>query len=69
MHRDEKQNKSEAEPQRIKLTARLSFPAYDALTEIQRLHRRKTGRALPLWRVLDAAVIAYAQKQGIRVGK
>jgi hypothetical protein len=52
-------------PQRIKLTARLSLKAYDALAEIQRRHRRKTGSALPLWKILDAAVIAYAKKLGL----
>ena len=64
---DNKQ-KNDALPQQIKLTARLSLPAYDALTEIQRQHRRKTGRAIPLWRILSSAIIAYATKQGITVG-
>jgi len=58
----------ETGPQRIKLTARLTLPACDALVEIQRLHRRKTGRAIRLWKVLDTAVIIYARKQGIAVG-
>ncbi len=66
---DKQQKKPEPEPQRIKLTARLSLPAYDAITEIQRHFRRKTGRALPLWKVLDAAIIAYAKQQGIEIGK
>ena len=65
---DEKQETPETEPQRIKLTARLTLTAYDAIAEIQRRYRRKTGRALPLWKVLDAAIIAYAKKQGVRVG-
>ena len=55
-------------PQRIKLTARLSIPAYDALAQIQHGHRRQTGSALPLWRILDAAILAYAQQQGIKTG-
>ncbi len=66
---DTQPNKPETEPQRIKLTARLTLPAYDAVTEIQRHYRRKTGRALPLWKVLDAAIIAYAKQQGIKVGE
>ena len=66
---DTKSNDSQAVSQRIKLTARLSLPAYDALVEIQRRHRRKTGSALPLWKVLDEAIIAYARKQGIGVGE
>ena len=60
---------SEGKPQRIKLTARLSLSAYDAITEIQRRYRRQTGRALPLWQVLDAAIIAYAKTQGTGVGE
>ena len=57
-----------AELPRIKLTARLTLPAYEALVEIQRRHRSRTGRALPLWKILDAAVIAYAQTFESRVG-
>lgn len=58
-----------AEPQRIKLTARLSPQAYDAICELQHRHRRQTGKALPLWRVLDAAIMAYAQTHRIRAGE
>ena len=66
---DTQRKRPETEPQRIKLTARLTLPAYDAITEIQRRYRRKTGRALSLWKVLDAAIIAYAKELGIRVGE
>ncbi len=41
---------------RIALTARLSLDAYDAITEIQRQYRRKTGRHKCLWEILDAAI-------------
>ena len=54
---------------RVRLTARVTLAAYDAITEIQRRHRRRTGRALRLWEVLDAAIIAYAQGRGIEVGE
>jgi len=54
---------------RVKLTARVTLDAYDAITEIQRRHRRETGRALRLWEVLDAAIVAYAKRQGIKVGE
>ncbi len=64
---DEKRAVPESEPQRIKFTARLSLSAYDAIAEIQRHHRRKTGRALPIWKILDAAILAYARGQGIKV--
>lgn len=66
--RREKHKQAGAE--RIKLgSARVSLTAYDAISEIQRQHRRKTGRHLPLWKILDAAVISYAKRLGIRVGK
>jgi hypothetical protein len=66
---DKQRQKPETGPRRIKLTARLTLPAYDAIAEIQRRYRRKTGRALPLWKVLDAAILAYAQKLGSKVGE
>jgi hypothetical protein len=66
---DTQSKTTEAEPQRIKLTARLSTQAYDAISEIQRQHRHQTGKALPLWRILDAAIIAYAQTHGITAGE
>ena len=54
--------------QRIALTARLSLDAYDAITEIQRQYRRRTGRHICLWEILDAAIIAYAKEQDIDIG-
>ena len=54
-----------AKLQRIAITARLSLDAYDAITEIQRQYRRRTGRHKCLWEILDAAIIAYAKEQGI----
>lgn len=66
-----KQQKNQPDPkeQRVALTARLSLEAYDVITEIQRQHRIRTGRALPIWKVIDAAVKAYAKKQDIPAGK
>ncbi len=61
-----KEKEVEMAPQRIRLTAHLTIPAYDVLSEIQRRHRRETGRALPLWQIIDAAVINYAKREGIR---
>ena len=61
--------KLETEVARVRLTARVTLNAYDAITELQRRHRRKTGRALRLWEILDAAIIAYAQGRGIEVGE
>ena len=63
------QQKPETKVTRVRLTARVTIAAYDAITEIQRRHRRKTGRALRLWKVLDTAIIAYAAQQGISVGE
>ena len=55
--------------QRIPLTARLCLNAYDAITEIQRQYRRRTGRHKCLWEVFDKAVIAYAKQQDIDIGE
>lgn len=65
----EKPKKTETNLKRIALTARLSLNAYDALTEIQRRYRRRTGRHKCLWEVLDEAIIAYANQQGINIGE
>jgi len=65
----QQQKKPETKVSRIRLTARVTLAAYDAITEIQRRYRRKTGRALRLWEVLDAAIIAYGKRQGIEVGE
>jgi len=64
-----KKESLKAEPQPIRLTVRLSTDAYDAIIEIQRRHRRKTGRVLRLWKVLDDAICAYAKTQGIKTGE
>ena len=65
----EQQRMSQTDPQRIRLTAHLTLIAYDALTEIQRRHRIKYGRALPIWKVLDIAIRAYAEGQGIQAAE
>lgn len=57
---DQPQQKEE---KRIALTARLSLRAYDAIMELKRKHRFETGKALPIWKILDEAVIQYAKKQ------
>ena len=64
-----KQNKTGSGPRRIRLTVHLTLVAYDALNEIQRRHRIKYGKALPIWKVLDAAIRAYAKQQKIKVGE
>jgi len=61
--------KPKGEPKRVAFLARLSWDAYDAIYELQRQHRRRTDEHLPLWKVLDAAVRAYAKKKGIRIGQ
>ena len=50
---------------RVKLTARVSSQAYDAIIEIQRRYRRDSDRALPLWKIVDAAIMEYAKQKGI----
>jgi hypothetical protein len=54
---------------RVKLNARVTQAAYNVITEIQRRHRIQTGRALRLWEVVDAAILDYAKRQGIELGR
>ena len=65
----QQQKEPEAKVARVRLTARVSPAAYDAIVEIQRRHRRKSGKALRLWEVLDTAIITYAKRQGIKAGE
>ena len=64
---DEQQRRSQPGSQRIRLTIHLTLVAYDALSEIQRRHRIKYGKALPIWKAADAAIRVYAKEQGIQV--
>jgi hypothetical protein len=61
------QKKPKVSGTRVRLTARITLAAYDAIAEMQRRHRRETGRALRLWEVLNTAIIDYAKQQGIEV--
>jgi hypothetical protein len=56
-------NETELKVERVRLTARVSLEAYELVAEMQRRHRTTTGRALPLWRVIDDAIRAYATTQ------
>lgn len=67
MAKARQKREEEAKPQRVRLTVFLSLAAYDAISELQRRERTRTGRALPIWKAIDQAVIAYARKLGIRV--
>ncbi len=60
-------DKLETKEQRVALTARLSLDAYDAIAQIQRQHRIQTRHALPIWKIIDAAIKAYAKKQNSSV--
>ena len=66
---DKQKRVPEMGQKRVALTARLSLEAYHAITDLQRQHRIKTGRSLPIWKVIDTAVRAYAKRQGIKVGE
>lgn len=46
---------------RVKLTAQVTLEAYELVAEMQRRHRAETGRALPLWKVIDEAIRSYAR--------
>ena len=68
MHEKQK-NRIEAGPQRVRLTVHVSVSAYDVLSEAQRRHRREHGKALPLWRIINAAIIDYAKRERIKIGE
>ncbi len=51
--------------QRVKVTAFITLQAYNAINQLQLRHKAREGRSLPLWKVLDTAVKAYAKKEGI----
>ena len=53
-------NKTELKVERVRRTARVSLEAYGLVAEMQRRHRETTGRVLPLWKVIDDAIRAYA---------
>jgi hypothetical protein len=65
---NKKEKTATTQVERVKVTAVISLKAYETINEVQRAYRRKTGRALPLWRVLDTAILAYAKKQGAKSG-
>ena len=69
MPKQKKDKPEETNEQRVALTARLSLDAYDAIAQIQRKHRIQTGRSLPIWKIIDTAVKAYAKKQNHSVGE
>jgi hypothetical protein len=58
-------NKAEHQEGRIKITSRISITAYDAITDIQRNHRKKWGRHLPQWKIVETAILTYAKERGI----
>ena len=62
-----KQHKSHPQDSRVRLSARITPIAYDAIIELQGRHRKKTDKALRLWEILDAAVITYAKANGIKI--
>ena len=62
-----KQSKNHPQDSRVRLSARITPIAYDAIIELQCRHRKKTDKVLRLWEVLDAAVITYAKANGIKI--
>lgn len=66
---DKMGSESQSEPKRIRLTVQLTIDAYNAISNIQRDHRAKTGKALPAWQVIDKAIVAYAKRQSAKTGK
>ena len=66
---DKPKKKAAAELGRLRLTVQLSLEAYDAIEQIRRQHRIKTGKELPKWKAIDGAVRTYAKQKRIRVEK
>ena len=62
-----KTNEHDPAGRRMALTVRLTLDAYDAIVQLQRIHRVEKGRALPMWKVIDLAVIEYAKAKGIKI--
>ena len=66
---DKKGSNTQGNSNRVALTVRLSLQAYDVITELQREYRKKTGKYLPLWKLLDSAIVDYARQKGLKTGK
>lgn len=64
---DKKRRGAGAGSRRVRLTVQLTLSAYYAIGEIQRRHRIEKGRAIPIWKVIDTAVRAYAKEKGIQL--
>lgn len=52
-----------------RLTTYATNDALDAIALIQSKHRRATGERIPVWKVVNDAILTYAEKQGIRLTK
>ena len=63
---EKKQQTLPANRQHVRLTVQLSLAAYDAVNRLQQEYRVKRGRAVPKWRILDAADKQYAESKGIQ---
>lgn len=55
--------------QRVRLTVHLTLVASQAIREIQHQQRINQGRAIPIWKVIDRVVRAYAREQGVKLGR
>ena len=64
---EKKQQNVPANRQHVRLTVQLSLTAYDAVNRLQQEHRVQRGKAIPKWRILDAAVMQYAKEKGIQI--
>ncbi len=65
---DQIQKADGLEKNRIRLTIGLEVSNYDAIAEIQRLHRRRTGKAVSIGTVINQAVGAYAKSFDAKAG-
>ena len=66
---DQRQNANGLGRNRIRLTIGLEVSNYDAIAEIQRIHRRRTGKTMSIGAVINQAVNAYARSFDAAVGE
>jgi lysyl-tRNA synthetase class II len=51
--------------ERIRTTVELSKIAFSVVQDIQHQYRLRTGKVLPLWKVISDAIIIYGQEKGV----
>lgn len=60
-----KQPKPISSPKRVHVTTDLSISALSIIQELKDTHRLRTGKVLPLWKIISQAVEFYGESKGI----